>query len=361
MTSTLNAPPLSLRPAAPADAGAIADLVRRAYEPWIAVIGREPLPMVVDYAEALARHRFDLLRQDERLLAVLETELRGNDLLIVNLAVDPAVQGRGLGRRLLAHAEGLTAAAGRGTVRLYTNGRFERNLGIYARFGYHIERTEPFGNASAVHMLKPIGPPPAGTDLRVCVFGDSFTHGTGDDEALGWVGRIAAAARRRGSDLTAYNLGVRRETSADIRARWRAEAPPRLPHGCDGRLIFAFGINDCASGPDGRPRLEPAASLAEVRAILQHALALAPTLVLGPLAVVADDVMDGRIAALSAGLAGLCAELGAPFLDLSPVARELLPLWREEADAGDGVHPNARGYAALAEAIDAWPPWRTWT
>ena len=65
--------------------------------------------------------------------------------------------------------------------------------------------------------------------FRVCFIGDSFVLGVGDPDGLGWSGRIAAAARRRGIDITAYNLGVRRETTADIARRWQAEVAPRLP------------------------------------------------------------------------------------------------------------------------------------
>ena len=35
---------------------------------------------------------------------------------------------------------------------------------------------------------------------RICFFGDSFVNGTGDDDALGWVGRLCAAERRAGLD-----------------------------------------------------------------------------------------------------------------------------------------------------------------
>jgi lysophospholipase L1-like esterase len=39
-------------------------------------------------------------------------------------------------------------------------------------------------------------------------------------------------------------LGIRRDTSADIRLRWREEADRRLLAGYDGRLVLSFGVND---------------------------------------------------------------------------------------------------------------------
>ncbi|MGA7119410.1 MAG: GDSL-type esterase/lipase family protein [Polyangiaceae bacterium] len=98
--------------------------------------------------------------------------------------------------------------------------------------------------------------------VRICFFGDSFVNGTGDDDGLGWVGRVVARARQGGRDVTAYNLGIRRDTSADVAARWMREARPRLPHEHDGRLVFSFGANDCtANREDGSPRAELAASM----------------------------------------------------------------------------------------------------
>ena len=76
------------------------------------------------------------------------------------------------------------------------------------------------------------------TEWRLCFFGDSMVNGTGDDTCLGWVGRICATARRSGRDLTCYNLGIRRDTSADVLARWQREAETRLRSEHDGRLVF---------------------------------------------------------------------------------------------------------------------------
>ena len=60
-------------------------------------------------------------------------------------------------------------------------------------------------------------------DIRVCFLGDSFTLGTGDDTGLGWPGRVYAAERGRGVNLTAYNLGVRGQTGAQIAERAAGE------------------------------------------------------------------------------------------------------------------------------------------
>src|SRR5215472_16470033 len=114
--------------------------------------------------------------------------------------------------------------------------------------------------------------------MRICFFGDSFVNGTGDDDALGWVGRIVAQARQGGCGMTAYNLGVRRDTSADVAARWQAEARVRLPPECDGRLVFSFGANDCASNGTGESsRVGEAESLAHAEEVLRTALGWLPT------------------------------------------------------------------------------------
>jgi ribosomal protein S18 acetylase RimI-like enzyme len=149
---------LLLRRGTAADALAVTDLVRRAYSPWIGLIGCDPVPMTVDYADALARRRFDLLVSGDEIVALIETEVRPDDLLILNVAVDPALQGRGLGRRLLAHADALAVAAGRDAVRLYTHELYARNIRIYEQAGYAVERLEPFKGALAVHMLKGLAP-----------------------------------------------------------------------------------------------------------------------------------------------------------------------------------------------------------
>ncbi len=196
--------------------------------------------------------------------------------------------------------------------------------------------------------------------MRICLFGDSFVNVTVDDEGLGWVGRVVAEARKCGRDATGYNLGIRGNTSADVEARWRGEAALRLPPGCDGRLVFSFGTNDCISnGSDERPRVARAESLEHAEAILGAAHRWLPTLMIGPAIVADDHEANARIGSLSADYAKLCAQIGVSYLEIGPLLLAS-PTWTEEALAGDGAHPNRGGYAIAASAISNWRAWREW-
>lgn len=147
---------LSLLPATEQDAEAIHSLTRQAYGKWVPVIGREPKPMTADYAEAVKQHRIDLLYLDGKLAALIEMIPETDHLLIENVAVAPAFQGRGLGRKLMAHAEQVAASLGHSQTRLYTNQLFAENVQLYQKLGYQVDREERFNGGIAVHMSKPV-------------------------------------------------------------------------------------------------------------------------------------------------------------------------------------------------------------
>ena len=66
-------------------------------------------------------------------------------------------------------------------------------------------------------------------EVRICFVGDSFVNGTGDPECLGWTGRICVYANKKGYDITYYNLGIRRDTSTELRQALVKEVSLRLP------------------------------------------------------------------------------------------------------------------------------------
>ncbi len=146
-----------LRRAAAEDAAAARALTRAAYAKWVPLIGREPKPMQADYERAVREHRIDLALVADELAGLIETIELPDHLLIENVAVAPAFQGKGLGRRLMAHAEQLAKELGRTEIRLYTNARFAENVALYHRLGYRIDREESGPLGLTMYMSKQIG------------------------------------------------------------------------------------------------------------------------------------------------------------------------------------------------------------
>lgn len=204
--------------------------------------------------------------------------------------------------------------------------------------------------------------------MRICFIGDSITNGYGDPEYRGWPAFLCAAARRGGHDITAYNLGIRSDTSSMVRTRWRAEAEARLPAEMPAALVFAFGINDCAK-IDGVRRVEPAQSMDNAKAILGAAKAWLPTIFIGPTPVDAVretpqflpgkklEIDNDLIADMSGRLETLCSGIEIPYVNVfTPLGAD--GAWQAAMADGDGVHPTADGYAIVARLIGAHTAWQ---
>ena len=193
-------------------------------------------------------------------------------------------------------------------------------------------------------------------DRRVFFVGDSYVAGVGDPEHRGWVGRLAEHAHRAGAPITAYNLGVRRDTSDDVCRRWPDEVAVRRGAGAQERLVVSFGVNDTT--PDGRgTRVAPERTVANLRTLLAEASAAGlPALVVGP-PPVADGPQNRRIAALDERLAATAADARAPYVRVFAALRRD-DRWMDEVAAGDGSHPAAAGYGLLADLVA--PVWLEW-
>ena len=186
-------------------------------------------------------------------------------------------------------------------------------------------------------------------DVRVCFLGDSFTAGVGDPTGAGWVGPVAAVARRAGWELTAYGLGVRRDTSVDVARRFLAEASWRLRDGNRYGVVVTVGLNDVVLA-DGRRRVPRERSLAALAEVLDGAAARGwAALVVGPPPVSEADE-SARAADLSAGMAAQCAARAVPFVDTTGLADDAV--WVAEVAAGDAYHPSTRGYAQPAAFVE---------
>ncbi|MGW4364781.1 GDSL-type esterase/lipase family protein [Nocardia takedensis] len=191
-------------------------------------------------------------------------------------------------------------------------------------------------------------------DLRICCVGDSYVAGVGDPEFQGWVGRLAVDSVEFAPTL--YNLGVRRQTSVDIGARWLGECEQRLPAGCDGRVVLSFGVND-ATVLGGRERVRPDVSAAMLAMMLERAAEYEWSVLVVSPPPVADPEHADRVAALDDRFAEVCADARVRYVRVHRALRES-PVWMREVAAGDGAHPGAAGYGLMATLVA--PHWRDW-
>jgi len=164
-TSALDPAPL-LRPALDADARAINRLVAAAYTPYIPLIGRTPIPMLTDYAIAVREHEVWVLVAGEAVVGVVELVGQPDHLWLEDVAILPEWQGRGLGGRLIRHAEDVARRHGLSEIRLLTNERYTADIAIYTRHGYRETHRQPHLGTDLVYFAKAIdlaGQPPAAT------------------------------------------------------------------------------------------------------------------------------------------------------------------------------------------------------
>ena len=149
------APEPRLRRARPGDAPAVGAVVDAAYRHYIPLIGRTPLPMLADHGAAIRDDDVWVLEDHGgQIVGVIELRARPDHLWVENVAILPGWQGRGLGRRLLQHAEAEADRRDLTELRLLTNERYTTNIAMYERYGYRETHREPHLGTDLVHFRK---------------------------------------------------------------------------------------------------------------------------------------------------------------------------------------------------------------
>ena len=177
--------------------------------------------------------------------------------------------------------------------------------------------------------------PAVARPIKLVALGDSITAGLGLKPGDTYVDHLQTALRAKGLDVEIANAGVSGDTSSDglDRVDWS------VPDGTDG-VILALGANDMLRGID--PAITVKALTEIVTKLKAHNV---DVLLVGMLAPAnlgeAYRVTFNRIFPDLAAKQGLDLY---PFL-LQGVAR------RADLNQDDGIHPNAKGAAVLAEAM----------
>jgi GNAT superfamily N-acetyltransferase len=146
----------AIRLARPEDVASVARLVRDAYTPYIARIGREPGPMLDDYDALVREGRVQVLEEGGAIVAILVLLPAADHMLLDNVAVAPSAHKRGYGRRVIAHAEDEARRAGYAELRLYTHQLMTENIALYQRLGFVETHRVTEKGFARVYMRKPL-------------------------------------------------------------------------------------------------------------------------------------------------------------------------------------------------------------
>lgn len=148
-----------LRAAQLTDRDSIETLVNAAYAPYVVRLGKPPGPMVDDYLGHIEAGEAQVLETDGGAIAgLLVLVPQADHLLIDNVAVDPAFQGRGFGNLLLDAAEEEARRRGFKELRLYTHVLMTENQSLYSSHGWEETGRREEKGYDRVYYRKPVIP-----------------------------------------------------------------------------------------------------------------------------------------------------------------------------------------------------------
>lgn len=127
---------LKFLPAKPENEPALADLLTVAFTPYVQKIGYDqsgPYPWLVG---AIEQGRVFVAVAAEDTAGIIYLTRAGDEMTIEELGVDPAFQGQGIGRFLIAQVEEMARATGVRRMTLFTVSMMDELVQFYKRQGY---------------------------------------------------------------------------------------------------------------------------------------------------------------------------------------------------------------------------------
>jgi acyl-CoA thioesterase-1 len=209
--------------------------------------------------------------------------------------------------------------------------------------------SDPTFTPSAEFQVASDGP----RDVGLVFVGASLVAGVGDPKGQGWVSRVVGRTHSADLELTAYNLGVRGDTTADVLARWKSECAPRWQGRAEKRLVVSVGTGDAMRG----------VTLARHRLNLANILDDAASAGIGTFVVspppADDDDINAKLDVLVEAQADVCSRRNVPFVDCF---RPLLghEQWQTDLAASRVQHnPGQAVYGLIAWLVlnNGWYDW----
>ena len=127
---------MEIHRARPEDAPFVREIAREAYRPYVKRIGREPAPMIADFAALIDAAEVWVAVDFAEILGYIVMRPGAGSLHIENVAVSPPRHGEGVGKALLDFAESEAVRLNIPRMDLYTNAHMRENLSLYPRLGW---------------------------------------------------------------------------------------------------------------------------------------------------------------------------------------------------------------------------------
>lgn len=181
--------------------------------------------------------------------------------------------------------------------------------------------------------------------MNIGVWGDSITYGTGDSEALGWVGRVRHSL---GVEHRVHNRGIGGDTSKGLLVRFDVEVEAIEPD----TIVFAVGINDSKFPAGSEVNKVPLEEYKQnIHILLAAAQKHTKRIIIVGLTKVDEAAnlspsrfLNSQIEMYNSFLKEFAENNILPFIDVY----ESLDT---TTDLCDGLHPNAQGYDKLSKVI----------
>jgi ribosomal protein S18 acetylase RimI-like enzyme len=125
-----------IRKAMPEGAERIGAIARAAYAKYIPRMGREPAPMLADFATEIAIGHVVVIETAGAVDGYMIAWPERDAYFIDNIAIHPMRQGQGVGRKLIDEAVREARQLQLSAIRLYTNVAMIENLSMYAHLGF---------------------------------------------------------------------------------------------------------------------------------------------------------------------------------------------------------------------------------
>ncbi len=125
--------------------------MQSAYSSYLQRMGDRRLPpMDTDYAVEISTYPTWVVELNNAIVGGLIMMFQGDRALIANVAVAPSAQGRGVGSRLLSHAETQARQRGFTELHLATHVLLTENVSLYEHLGWR----ETHRDETRVYMQK---------------------------------------------------------------------------------------------------------------------------------------------------------------------------------------------------------------